>query len=399
MNSINQQISSLNGEREYSPSPLQKGFRNNLVGSTAIASPLQQYQPRPMTPQQGMQYPSVSNPGLAQHQSIPPSPLSNIPQPISNSPAAYPQNFTSSNSFQMSSSLSRPLNIPPSPSPIFTPDDIADPSLNTAEGRMNAVAKEREKMKALGTQKQMMEGLLENKFKDFKNIINKNLKEKFDTELKRALFHLWKHYKNCNEKNMSPEDIEKSIYESLRKVYFETNELKEKNRQLSDQVTMKEIETANVINKQIKENNTLSQPMNQPQPMGNMNQFDQTQRRYFLESQIGVINKENQMTENRIKELLDERPNRIYEAKLVLETQGRELMDEQSRRLTLEYCPTDQPTLVDLRNQVATLGNDYLSLKQQWIDRGCGPNPTDHKIMLLEQELFDLEKKYDSLRH
>ena len=54
-------------------------------------------------------------------------------------------------------------------------------------------------MKALGTQKQAFDQIFIQKYNEFKEQINKSLKERFDSELKRALYHLWKHYKNCLE--------------------------------------------------------------------------------------------------------------------------------------------------------------------------------------------------------
>jgi hypothetical protein len=262
------------------------------------------------------------------------------------------------------------------------------------ESRMNAVAKERERMKALGTQKQMMESLLDQKFKDFKNTINRNLKERFDTELKRALFHLWKHYKNCNEKHMTPEDIEKSIYENLRKVHIETHELKEKNKALSEQVRIKEIETTDIINRQIKENSFGGQQKEVNQPTANLEQ-----RKYYLEAHIANLNNDNANVERKLKEFQDTKQNRYYEMKLGLEMQGRETMDEYARKLAVEYCPNDSASLVNLRNEVANLAQEYELVRNQWIEAGHGQNPTDYKIRMLEHEQFDLEKKLESLKH
>lgn len=271
------------------------------------------------------------------------------------------------------------------------PSEIAG---NLPEQRSALIAKEKERMKILGTHKQMMETMLDEKFKEFRTVINKNLKEKFDNELKRALFHLWRHYRNCNEKNMTPEEIQKSTHDSLRKMLIETNELKDKNSQMNDVVRQKEFETTEFINRHIKE-------INQNNPSQNRYQDPNMQgdrRRYFLESNINSMNGECKDLERKLKEHNDGRPTRLYEERVGLEVVGRELMDEYSRGVTIEQCPTDDPSLVDLRNRVAMYRNDYLSTKEQWTEGGYGTNPHEAKIRKLEQELFDLEKKYEALK-
>lgn len=78
-------------------------------------------------------------------------------------------------------------------------------------------------MRKLGTQKQALEQIFNNKYLEFKDHINKNLKEKFDAELKRALFHLWKHYKNCQD-NPNKEMCNNQLRENMQKIYNESAE-------------------------------------------------------------------------------------------------------------------------------------------------------------------------------
>ena len=61
------------------------------------------------------------------------------------------------------------------------------------------LAREREKMKKLSSKKTKFDDLFKKKLTEFKDTINKNLKERFDKDLKRALYHLWKHYENCKK--------------------------------------------------------------------------------------------------------------------------------------------------------------------------------------------------------
>lgn len=400
MNSMNVQLAAKPaGEREFSPSPLQRGFRNNLVSPGLNYNPQAQgtnYNPQAMNYNQQVMnsQDSRNNPMLASGnmQNSMQGGYHNMTASGQHSGMLNSPQVASSGRFQMSTALNR--GVPGSPG--LNPQHEA---LDNHESRMNAVARERERMKALGTQKQMMESLLDQKFKDFKNTINRNLKERFDTELKRALFHLWKHYKNCNERHMSHEDIEKSIYENLRKVYIETNELKEKNKSLADQVKIKEIETTDIINRQIKENSlgtTASSPKEQMDPAQPM---DINQRKRALETQISNLKSESVAIERQIKELQEGKQNRLYEAKLHLEKQGRETMDEYSHKLAVEYCPSDSQELAKMKQELIKLSSEYEAVKQQWIDSGCGPNPTDYKIRLLEQEHFDLEKQLESLKH
>lgn len=385
MNSMNVQLAAKPaGEREYSPSPLQRAFKNNLISPSGG-----NYNQQGLNSQD-----SRNNPMLASGN------MQNSIQggyPNMTASGQYGGNVNSTQiasvgRFQGQAVYNRA--IPGSPG-ISSQNDIMD----NHETRMNAVAKERERMKALGTQKQMMESLLDQKFKDFKNTINRNLKERFDTELKRALFHLWKHYKNCNERHMSNDEIEKSIYENLRKVYIETNELKEKNKSLAEQVRIKEIETTDIINRQIKENSMGTSANNTRDQLESSQPMDINQKKYAIETQINNMKNENAAIERKIKEIQEGRQNRLYESKLHLEKQGRETMDECSHKLAVEYCPDETPNLISLKNEVANLSKEYESVKQQWIDAGCGPNPTDYKIRLLEQEQFDLEKQLESLKH
>lgn len=258
--------------------------------------------------------------------------------------------------------------------------------------------KERERMKALGTHKQMMEGLLDQKFKEFKNIINKSLKEKFDTELKRALFHLWKHYKNCNERPAGPEDQDRNVSSNLRKVNIETNEMKEKNRVLEEQVRIKEIETGDLINRQIKDHISSSGGQSsRPMEISLLPQ-DINQRRYYLQEQLRNIPGEINEISRRTKELIEARPGIMYETKVSLEKLGREILDEKSRKLAIDLCPNDVPELAPLRNEVGSLSNEYAQTKAVWMESGLAGNPYDLRIQELEQELLDLERTYEQLK-
>ena len=381
--STNAQLGSHGGaEREYSPSPLHQSFRNNLVspGPSSLLN---------------SQFPAAS-----QQQNLSSQAGNSF---INSNPSGYnTQDYTNSlaggagygQQPQISNSFSR---ISPAPQPMgYHVQDFTDPP-NTYESRMMAVVKEKEKMKALGTHKQMMESLLDQKFKEFKTIINKNLKEKFDVELRRALFHLWKHYKNCNERPNLLNDFDRTIHESLKKVYVETDEVKEKNRQLGDQVRDKEIETTDVINRQIKEMSSGAQKDQQSRRSPHETNIDQ--RRFFLESQIKELNREIERTDEKIKELQLGRQHRIYEAKIQIEEDGRQRMNEIQRTLTLEFCPTEgNPALEKLRNEVASLRTDYLAIQHDWVEAGHGPNPHDNRIKLLEHEYFDLSRKYEAMK-
>jgi hypothetical protein len=66
-------------------------------------------------------------------------------------------------------------------------------------GQQANLAREKEKQKKLSSKKQKFDELFKKKLVEFKDAINKNLKERFDKDLKRALYHLWKHYENCTK--------------------------------------------------------------------------------------------------------------------------------------------------------------------------------------------------------
>ena len=381
------QTSQQHGERSYSASPLQRTFKNSL----ATTPVLQYHQSNPLPSQETF---NLSGTGINNFSST------TVDYANSNT-GRFPNNSNISNSL---SRVAQPHQLSHHQSAAYSAQDMNDHG-NTYETRMMAVAKEREKMKALGTHKQMMESLLDQKFKEFKNVINKNLKERFDSELKRALFHLWKHYKNCNEKHekhMTQEDIERSIFENLRKVNFETNELKDKNRFLADQVRDKEIETTDLINKQIKEYSMIGNSKEQANSVSVRRPYNTEmtldQRKYFLESQMQSFSGEVEKNMEAIKDIQRSRQQKVYEAQLHLENEGRERMSEIARGHILEYCPVDgNPGLLDLRNEVAYMKADYQQTRTEWIENGYGQNPIEYKINLLEQNLFDLEKTYESI--
>jgi hypothetical protein len=371
-----------NHERDYSPSPLQQGFRNNLASpgpASFTASQFMMHQPQNLASLGSGNFATDSTTAYGTQD--------------------YTASLTTGPSFiQQQSQTSNLANrLSPTPPTIsYNPQDFNDHAV-TFESRMMAVVKEKEKMKALGTHKQMMESLLDQKFKEFKTIINKNLKEKFDVELRRALFHLWKHYKSCNERPNLINDFDRSIHESLKKVYVETDEVKEKNRQLADQVRDKEIDTSDVINRQIKEM-SLGSSKDQ-QGRRSTQEINVDQRRFFLLSQINELSREIENTEEKIKELQQGRQHRIYEAKIQIEEDGRQQMNEIQRTLALEFCPVDgNPDLERLRNEVAMLRTDYVTIKSDWIEAGHGPNPHEHRIKSLEQEYFELSRKYEAMK-
>ena len=95
-------------------------------------------------------------------------------------------------------------------------------------------------MKKQGNKKQKFDDLFKKKLAEFKDGINKSLKERFDKDLKRALYHLWKHYENCQKFGSDRDKIESQLNENLEKVRKETKDYK--NQVINSQKTLNEEE-------------------------------------------------------------------------------------------------------------------------------------------------------------
>lgn len=109
-------------------------------------------------------------------------------------------------------------------------------------------------MKRLATLKQKLEKIFSDKYSQFKEKINKSLKEKFDAELKRALFHLWKHYKNCQE-NPNREQCAEQLREHMQKIHNESAGFRMKCDQNKSEELGAEEATENIVSKLIKDEN------------------------------------------------------------------------------------------------------------------------------------------------
>lgn len=59
------------------------------------------------------------------------------------------------------------------------------------------------------------------KYAQFKDSINKGLKESFDKELKKALYQLWKHYKNFLD-NPNQDQCRQELLANMQKVSLDS---------------------------------------------------------------------------------------------------------------------------------------------------------------------------------
>lgn len=249
----------------------------------------------------------------------------------------------------------------------------------------------KEKMRKLGTQKQALEQIFNTKYLEFKDHINKNLKEKFDAELKRALFHLWKHYKNCQD-NPNKEMCNSQLRDNMQKIYNESAECRAQSEQFRSEVMLKERNTANVISKAIKEGTVIGKSGVESSSKQKRDQNTINERRNWLNTKITDYGKESELLTSKIKQIESQRNERVYDIKLKMEKEGRDEMEEKSRELLLMSVNTQIPEIRRLKSDVANLKVEYEQNRMEWINNGCGPNIGDIKIKELEKELYDLQK-------
>lgn len=214
------------------------------------------------------------------------------------------------------------------------------------------LAREREKMKKLSSKKTKFDDLFKKKLTEFKDTINKNLKERFDKDLKRALYHLWKHYENCN-KYSDRAKVDQLLKDNLEKVRKETKDFRIQASNQSKELIEEERETLAFIN------NNIIEDVNSAETQ--QSKLSDNQRKQELNNNIMKYQSEVTRLKKDINYMKESRNDRVYEIKLQLEKEGREEMEERARELVLTHC-----------------------------------NDTDEEIRAQKFDVLDLKKKYSS---
>ena len=257
-----------------------------------------------------------------------------------------------------------------------------DPSLEQAQA----------KMKRLGTLKQKLEKIFNDKYSEFKERINKSLKEKFDAELKRALFHLWKHYKNCLE-NPNREQCAEQLREHMQKIHNESAQFRMKYDQQKGEELAAEEATENILSKLIKdENNGQVDEFSNFYNKDGISDKNPEDRRRELESRINQNTKETEKINEKMRQIEASRTQNVYEIKLKMEKEGRDEMEEKSRELLMASVNTQIPEIGQIREEVKSLKYNYEETKDRWLRSGAGPDIGEQEIKRLEKELYELLK-------
>lgn len=118
---------------------------------------------------------------------------------------------------------------------------------------------------------------------------------------------------------------------------------------------IKERNTANVINKAIKEGTVIGKTGMGGSKKNNRDPKAVEQRRNWLNSKITEYNAESEELNTKIKILESQRNEKVYDIKLKMEKEGRDEMEEKSRELLLMSVDTKIPEIRVLKGDVAQL--------------------------------------------